>query len=630
MRTSFSFWSRPVVAGVLVFAALLRCPPTAEGADPNNGTEPGDKVDRLVRQLHAPEGKVKYLFSINPGGPVFELSVPMRKLVQQSNAIQRRLLPQLKDPRIRNEVALILARIGDKDALPHLIGSLPAKAYRTQEEAFSTMCLLYALWQLTGMELGINHKFGQEYSPKFRKQWQAWYESNKDYLYTPAMPKPASWSWGRDRVLVDIEAKLTGQPTTTYRKEHPWIGYEEIKTWRNDRAYEQKLKDYCFSVILNRSWNGWGHAPAETVRALGRIQAPRALTALHALCELVKDVHNCGALVWALEERGDPSSIPFLAKIPRSKKVSQESNSSEWSRLRAIERIQLLNKYRKELKGKAFDSEQKIVFSKCLESPKGVDALLEDLRSRENDSSLSDYLQVAGYMDQKSVRAGLKQMARDTSRDEPARTMVHGALARLGEKDSLAHLKRSLTHKHPGVRLAAAESLWRLGNREGFQTLVKLLDLRPIESGRAGVQVGGGAIGPVTAITGSNVETIRSSCTILGEMGDRRAIKPLKRLLALNLNGVLATDGSGTGWSGRPDVVALAKLGDFSGIAVLRASIRKRDPLDVVGSWGGTGDFVKIRLKRFIPELLPVFENGYDHKRVQAAQAILLLLEGGR
>lgn len=156
-----------------------------------------------------------------------------------------------------------------------------------------------------------------------------------------------------------------------------------------------------------------------------------------------------------------------------------------------------------------------------------------------------------------------------------------------------------------------------------------LLNLRPIESGSEGVQVGNGSL-KVTAIEGSNVEYIRSACKTLGEMGDRSANAPLKDLLPRNLNGVLAGGGSGTGWCGRPDAIALAKLGDFSGIEVLRASIRKGDPLGVVGSWGGTGDFVEIGLKRFIPELLPMFEHRDESKRVLAAQAIVLLLEGGR
>jgi len=163
-----------------------------------------------------------------------------------------------------------------------------------------------------------------------------------------------------------------------------------------------------------------------------------------------------------------------------------------------------------------------------------------------------------------------------------------------------------------------------------LKTLVELLDLRPIESGGEGVKTGDGTIIKVTAIRHSNLDVIRSACITLGEMEDKSAMEPLKRLLPLNLNGILATGGSGTGWSGRPDVVALAKLGDFSGIAVLRESITKGDPLGAAGSWGGTGDFVEIGMKRFIPEVFPLLEDRDESKRVQAAQAILLLLESGR
>jgi hypothetical protein len=120
-----------------------------------------------------------------------------------------------------------------------------------------------------------------------------------------------------------------------------------------------------------------------------------------------------------------------------------------------------------------------------------------------------------------------------------------------------------------------------------------------------------------------NVEYIRAACEILREMGDRSAVEPLKRLLPLNLNGICGATGggSGFGWGRRPDALALAKLGDFSGIAVLRASISKGDRLDA------TEDYAEIGLKRFIPDVLSLFEDPYETKWVQAAQTILLVLE---
>jgi hypothetical protein len=194
---------------------------------------------------------------------------------------------------------------------------------------------------------------------------------------------------------------------------------------------------------------------------------------------------------------------------------------------------------------------------------------------------------------------------------------------------SLSHLKRSLTHDDPGVRLEAAKGLWRLGHRDGVRTLVGLLDVRPLETGQEGVQVGNGSL-KVTAIRGGTVETIRTACALLSEIGDESAAEPLRRLRSENLNGILAGGGSGTGWSGRPDAVALARLGDFSGVPELRKAIAAGDRLDVVGGRCNNGDFVAIGQRRFIPELLPLLAHRDYDKRECAARDILLLLERGR
>src|SRR5262249_26512912 len=157
-------------------------------------------------------------------------------------------------------------------------------------------------------------------------------------------------------------------PTAVYRREHPWIPYEEIKIWRDDPIYERKLRDFCFSTIVNLSWNPYGYAPREAVRSLGRIQDPRALSALHALCGMVDDSLATYDVIWTLEDKADPSSIPFLEKIRLPKGDQTQSDSDEAKRIRAIGRILLLQRYGKELRGKPFDVGQQTDFLKCLDS----------------------------------------------------------------------------------------------------------------------------------------------------------------------------------------------------------------------------------------------------------------------
>jgi HEAT repeat protein len=577
--------------------------------------QPVQPVDELVRQLYLPDGKVEYLFTMNKYGPVFRNSPAMERLIKHGHAVQARLLPELKDPRIRNEIAFVLAEIGDQDVLPHLIEVLPTTAKLTKEESFSVMCLLSVLGKLTGAGCGDY----ENYTPECRQGWKARYESCNDYLF--AVAKPTQFPWAR--IQIDVEAKMAGQATSAYREEHPWIAYDDIKVWRDDPAYQLQLKNYCFSVILNSSWHPHAYVDWRAHQALGRIRDPRALAAVHKLCTYAKDLDDCHSLMPALGERGDPSSIPVLEALARSNKVTEEPHRYEEYRVEAIERIQLLRKHGDKLKGKPFDAPQQIDFMRCLEDPAGMDHFVAELRDLNNDWYLSRKLRVASYLNNESVLSCLKEMAADMSRSDSSRTLVHGALARLGEKDSIDQLKLALGHKQPPVRLAAAEALWHLGNRDGVKALTDLLELRPIESGTEGVETGGEYIVKVTALNGTNLEYIRSACRIVGEIGDRSAIEPLKRLLPLNLNGTVATGGSGFGWGRRPDVVALARMGDFSGIEVLRASISKGDPL------GAVDDFVEIGLRQYIPQLLPMLDPAV-RKQVEAAEAILLLFENGR
>jgi hypothetical protein len=141
MKLSSLIPGRRLALGFFVTALSLMCQSMIQTIHPIDNTEQADAVESFIQQLRSPAGKVKYLFSINPGGPVFDLSVPMKTLVKYGNTIQPRLLVELKDPRVRNEVALILAEIGDQDALPHLIELLPTKEEDSSQKYFRCLSI---------------------------------------------------------------------------------------------------------------------------------------------------------------------------------------------------------------------------------------------------------------------------------------------------------------------------------------------------------------------------------------------------------------------------------------------------------------------------------------------------------
>jgi hypothetical protein len=103
-------------------------------------------------------------------------------------------------------------------------------------------------------------------------------------------------------------------------------------------------------------------------------------------------------------------------------------------------------------------------------------------------------------------------------------------------------------------------------------------------------------------------------------MGRAQAIEPIKTLLGFNLNGISATGGSGSGWSGRPDAVALAKLGDDSGIPVLVKAAKEDDRINVLP------DFEAIGRKELVPHLLPALSWEDEDKLVEAARVVINLL----
>ncbi len=592
---------------VLVPLAVL----LSEFSTKESGATPFDRaVTRHIELLTKPEGKVQSMGFINPGGLWLIESPAMDWLVAQGPAVQPRILQALDDPRSRREAALVLGEIGDGDSVARLIELLPERGELDGDEGFTTDCVLRSLNRLTGERFGVHTKFYRDYAPSVRREWQEWHSANKDYLVR-------NHSDSGSRMIVDGEAKFARRPASEYRREFPRVHFNEIARWRNDADYERRLKAFCFTLLVDAVSDD-----REAKRALSELEDSRSQSILHELCRSAKDTIAAHDLIHILGEQGNPTSIPLLEAIPKSTDWADES------RTYAIERIRHFIRYGDRLNGISMDRGNQFHFLRCLAEPKAVEKLIADIGDAKRDSFLSSDLEVAAHLDREPVRECLKRLTKDSSRDPAVRTKAHAALARLGELMSRDHLFHSLSDPHPGVRLAAAEGLWRLGRRDGFSTLVDLLSLRPIETGGEGVSAGNGIL-KVEAVRGGNIERIRTACEILGEMGDRRAIPALKSLLGENLNGVLGGGGSGSGWAGRPDVVALARMGDFSGIELLRESIRHDDRLDVL-RWYRGSDYGEIGIRRFIPDLLPLLNSRKPDKRIEAAREILLLFQRGR
>ena len=194
--------------------------------------------------------------------------------------------------------------------------------------------------RLTGKSTGL-HRYGLEYGPEIRKQWQEWYTANKDYFYSPAKPKP---SWGRPRVLVDVEAKIAGQTTVAYRKIHPRIKFDEIKAWTPGTG-DGEVERLLFLDPAQRAGQ-WSRYP------VARFDSRPAQLADAPLVGRAGRGRRClRHRDQTLGERRPPGVEGRSREDPRSKRADA-GRSNEPLRKWAIERIDLMERFAKELTGK--------------------------------------------------------------------------------------------------------------------------------------------------------------------------------------------------------------------------------------------------------------------------------------
>jgi len=560
-----------------------------------------EEAQGILSRLRSGRERTKLVGWSIPGGPMFDSPPAVKELVSLGPEIEPYLRRQLDEPGIRSEVALVLSEIGGVDTLPELIRVIPPA------DGVQYTSVVYALWALTSQSIGIHSRMEVGWSPQVPAQWRRWHDDHKDFLYGTG-----------GKISLDVEAWTVGKPSKAYRKDHPWISYEQIRHPEEGPEYEARLREYCVSFLLRSLWK-WGRFDDDALWVLGDVGDPRALAAIRRLAREPQEEPVWVA--WALSKKA-PETIPDLENLLATTKVEQARHVRiplAWSKLR--------KKLGPRSVSPEADGDDAVLLLECLEGNRAIPQLLDKLKGPEPTEGI---LEIAGFVRSDEVADALRRVQEDRTGDPLRRLQAAVALGRSGDPSSLEVLRRGLRDEKPHLRLVAAEGLWRLSNREGFQTLISLLDLRPLQDGRT---ASSGARCYAQPERTSNLHAVRRSCELLGEMGDPAAIDPLKKILEENLNGFLGLPevGTGTGWYGRPDVVALARLGNLSGIEVLLASLRRGDPLGVGGDRSRTGDLVEIGLKRYAKELVPSLAvSGHDGTDLGAARAILMLLDRGK
>jgi hypothetical protein len=153
-------------------------------------------IEDLIQSLHQPRNKVGLGPCIIPGGEMLTFSETMKKLIMLGDKARYRLEQCLVDPRIEDEVALVLGAIGNERSVALLIDAYPPFGQTVKNEA-NEYCgkavnLTFALTYLTGHQIGRT-RWGTDCSPENRKLWTEWWAKEKGTFQVPRAKPMESW-----------------------------------------------------------------------------------------------------------------------------------------------------------------------------------------------------------------------------------------------------------------------------------------------------------------------------------------------------------------------------------------------------------------------------------------------------
>ncbi|HWX40572.1 MAG TPA: hypothetical protein VN345_05425 [Blastocatellia bacterium] len=144
-----------------------------------------DEVERLLGEMSVLPYVGPYLTMVSPTVWELHFTRPMLRLLELGPAVQSHLLPRLSDPRIKDQVMMVLGGVGDEQAVGPIIEAMipAAKAKLIPDSERINTCANLALTNLTQADVVWDHRAGGTIfllcpnTP--RECWAKWWEQNK-------------------------------------------------------------------------------------------------------------------------------------------------------------------------------------------------------------------------------------------------------------------------------------------------------------------------------------------------------------------------------------------------------------------------------------------------------------------
>jgi HEAT repeat protein len=173
-------------------------------------------IDGLISQLHEPANKTRIIFRSVPGGETLEYTPPMRQLIALGDAARQPLVDRLNEQGIQNEVALVLAEIGDESTVPLLIEAFQdiqfpdvEYDYENPDPAFlNVVCFTKALCNLTSVSIG-HSRWGTDFKKENKQKWRDWWvNSQKTFWVKEHTAQPNRTLKSVPLILAQLNAAL--------------------------------------------------------------------------------------------------------------------------------------------------------------------------------------------------------------------------------------------------------------------------------------------------------------------------------------------------------------------------------------------------------------------------------------
>jgi HEAT repeat protein len=157
-------------------------------------------IDGLIKQLYSPESRTRVTLAVIPGGETLSFPLPVKRLIQLGAKARPAVQAKLGDPRVQNEVALILGAIGDESSVAALIDAYPRTARAKKSMVpkppddpmkLKIICFTYALTYLTGQPIGRS-RWGTDCNPDNPQLWEEWWSRARKTFRVPTEKYNAS------------------------------------------------------------------------------------------------------------------------------------------------------------------------------------------------------------------------------------------------------------------------------------------------------------------------------------------------------------------------------------------------------------------------------------------------------